>query len=338
MKKALVFLVVLAAVPLSAQTFPTISGLSPVQDSYTGGRTVSIRGTGFVPGTRVFFGNTEATVQAIAADEILVRTPAHRLGSTDVVVSRPDGLGVMSPGAFSYVTGLQNDIVLLPLLMNDVPGANGSRWSTRFLIANRSSSSFAISPHNLVIPPRATMENPPVLTPSGGDPNPAELIYVRRHIEDVLTLHLSGQDHSRQNETWGVEIPVVHEREYRVDDLSLVDIPTSNRFRVALRVYTVNFDAYSYRLRIFPRDDYTNALVDTTLETFATNPTDVPRRNPAIFQVLDLVSTFPQLAGHETVRVLLEPVIPAGGTVPLYWAFASVAHFDTQHLTLITPE
>jgi hypothetical protein len=61
---------------------------------------------------------------------------------------------------------------------------------------------------------------------------------------------------------------------------------------------------------------------------------------PAIYQNYDLVLSYPILASYERVRVEVEPVglLPLTGRVPLFWAFASVAHKETQHVTVISPQ
>ena len=71
---------------------PVISSVSPAQGSSTGGDTVTISGSGFVPGAKVTFGGIAASAATvISSTQISVVTPASTPGSADVIVTNPDG-------------------------------------------------------------------------------------------------------------------------------------------------------------------------------------------------------------------------------------------------------
>ncbi|MFJ1270224.1 beta strand repeat-containing protein, partial [Legionella lytica] len=82
---------------------PVLSSINPTSGSVTGGTTVTITGTGFIPGTTVSFGGVAATdVQVINPTTLTTVTPAHAAGAVDVVVN--NGVGsTTSTGAYTYV-------------------------------------------------------------------------------------------------------------------------------------------------------------------------------------------------------------------------------------------
>jgi len=193
------------------------------------------------------------------------------------------------------------------------------------------------------------------------NPNAGTFLYISNTGIGKVTFGLRVQDTSRQSSTWGTSVPVVREKDIYTGKLQLLNIPVNANFRAALRVY--DFDTTSpnprlVRLRIYdmcgigPFDNTVpfpctpaTPLVDTTLSLVPAGPNasfSMPT-NPATTMIGDLVSNFPQLAalpprpGEETgiprVRIDIDPITPS----LRFWAFASVTHNVTQHVTVITP-
>ncbi len=82
---------------------PTLSSLTPSTGSSQGGLSVTLRGTGFVPGTTVRFGGVEAiSVSVASGGSLTATTPAHAPGRVDVEVLNPDGGRATLAGAFLY--------------------------------------------------------------------------------------------------------------------------------------------------------------------------------------------------------------------------------------------
>ena len=96
---------------------PTVTSVSPTSGPVSGGTDVTVTGTDFLPGARVFFGpsdgssNLSADLPAIptewlSATSLLVTSPPGVVGATNVVVVNPDSqYGVLASGAaghFSY--------------------------------------------------------------------------------------------------------------------------------------------------------------------------------------------------------------------------------------------
>ena len=82
---------------------PTIAGIEPNQGHTDGGELVTITGSNFDPGVRVYFGDAPATVSEEGPEKLVVKTPAHDPGPVDVRVVNPDGTQAVAPGAFLYV-------------------------------------------------------------------------------------------------------------------------------------------------------------------------------------------------------------------------------------------
>jgi hypothetical protein len=141
---------------------------------------------------------------------------------------------------------------------------------------------------------------------------------------------------------WGTAVPIVRERDVYSGRLTLQNLPTTENFRVALRVY--DFDAPAdrrVRLRVFP-GIRNNALVDVELTLtsppFDGNPArrEYPRR-PGTVMIGDLLTAYPQLQGItplQGMRIEIEPLTPG----LRFWAFGSATHNTTQDVTLSLPD
>lgn len=85
-------------------TSPTITGISPVTGSITGGTSITITGTGFVPGATVTIGGIGANNVAVngTGTSITATTAAHAAGAVSVVVTNPDGKSATLSNAYAY--------------------------------------------------------------------------------------------------------------------------------------------------------------------------------------------------------------------------------------------
>jgi hypothetical protein len=69
-----------------------VTGISPASGSSTGGDTVIITGTGFIPGyTRVYFGSSAAAVATVDSGTQLTATSPPGSGTVDITVMTPAG-------------------------------------------------------------------------------------------------------------------------------------------------------------------------------------------------------------------------------------------------------
>jgi len=248
--------------------------------------------------------------------------------------------------------------VLLPIAGTGiVPGAFGSQWTNDFWIFNNSSDKAVIfaDTTNCQLAPSGspcilTWSVPPNSQSHGdfqgglpGDP-PGLLLYIAKANAASATLNLRVQDVSRQAQTWGTQLPVVREQEFRVDRIEMVNVPLDERFRQTLRIYDPDAHEHvSFRVRIF---DTTSAargvdqsggimLVDAVLDA---QPGRTYRANfprvPSVAQLSNFVQGFPELRTADRVRIEVEPVTQG----IRFWAFVSITNDETQHVTTITPQ
>lgn len=254
---------------------------------------------------------------------------------------RRDGIHVVLLSmffAFVFSPSIQaqtstDEKVLIPVWYGTyMPGANGSVWVFNLTIRNDGStftrvggwSSCAIcvdqgKPHTTF-----------TLDCCSGPPGLGEFVYVQRPGNELVSFNARIQDISRQSQTWGTEIPIVREGEWRQGHIALLDVPLSDEFRQALRVYAYDQEGLGVSARIY--DLETDTLLSSrhlTLSSDVWNPADIAPQS----QLTDLRQAF-ELTTHDPVRIELEPEDPTA----LFWAFVSVTNNETQHVTLVTPQ
>jgi hypothetical protein len=82
---------------------PAVSGVSPGSGPTAGGTTVTITGTGFLPGAAVYVGGQSATnVNIVNATTITAVTPPGAAGTTSITVTNRDSQSGTLAGAFKY--------------------------------------------------------------------------------------------------------------------------------------------------------------------------------------------------------------------------------------------
>lgn len=259
--------------------------------------------------------------------------------------------------------------VLIPVLLGEpVAGAFGSQWTTDLVIRNesdeyvwiiQSAPSGCVASCQPTAPPHTLLRQSLVVTQN---PNPlGNFLYIGRPGQGKVSLGLRVQDVSRQASTWGTAVPIVQEKDVFTGKLQLLNVPINGNFRAAIRVYdfdTSTSNPTAVRMRVYemcgvgPFDNTVAfpcnpapPLVDTVipLQPSGQNASLTYPSYPGVAFVADLTSAYPPLAqlaprpsdptGIARVRIDLDPVTPG----LRIWAFASVTHNETQHVTVITP-
>jgi hypothetical protein len=108
----------------------TITGVSPTAGVTSGGTWVTIRGSGFNPGSTATIGGVQVGPFTHA---LVFRAPAHTAGPVDIVVTNPNGTSATSVGGYTYVLSESLD------LNGNWEGFSGEHWEfpLRFTIENR---------------------------------------------------------------------------------------------------------------------------------------------------------------------------------------------------------
>jgi hypothetical protein len=86
---------------------PTLTSLKPNSGLTAGGTTVTITGTGFLPGAKVIFGGVAGSDIVIDGNgkNIAVTTPPHAAGLVDIEVINTNAQKGILPGGFTYQDG-----------------------------------------------------------------------------------------------------------------------------------------------------------------------------------------------------------------------------------------
>ena len=166
--------------------------------------------------------------------------------------------------------------ILLPLSFAETPGAFGSRWKTEITAVIDSDTMIELEPDRFCTPwspcPTIPLRRPfdLALALTEIQPSlPTQFLYVRAADEPKLALNLRVRDLARTAETWGTEVKIVRENEWRTTPITLAPLPVDPLFRLTLRVY--DFDARAgnrVAVRIYA-DDETSPRA-TLIKTFAT--------------------------------------------------------------------
>ncbi len=231
--------------------------------------------------------------------------------------------------------------VLLPVVMRNMPGLNGSIWETD-ITALIESDSFDLFPRACVrtqcfvqVPVRRPFR-PSDYGVAGPSAKPATFLYSHAEQSDRVKYNLRVRDLTRTSETWGTEVPAVREEEFRTTPILLMPLPVDPLFRTTVRIY--DFDAREgAQVTIHVYADQEAEPRATLVRTFTTWPEKVTTASLPVYPgyiQLDLGEAGAALAGAETAWIRIEP-----RTEGLkFWAFASVTNNPTGHVTTVTPQ
>ncbi|MEA2239412.1 MAG: hypothetical protein QOC81_4136 [Thermoanaerobaculia bacterium] len=213
--------------------------------------------------------------------------------------------------------------VLVPVNVNNVPGAFGSLWATELWYRNNSTLPVVVLP--LAISDYVPTSGRTILLPTGYSPAyaPGQILFISRDGSDAVQFDLRLFNRSDPHAKFGTKLPVVREREF-VDAVSLINVPTAADFRIALRIYALPDDSFvgeTVLVQILSNDE--RLLVSTEM------PFNGASRYTA---VLSLAETYPQIRQAERVRVLVTST--SGRKI---WAFVGVTSNTTQDVSIVTP-
>jgi hypothetical protein len=110
--------------PASLLPAPMVTSLNPSVGPAAGGTLVQLGGSGFAPGSRVFFGATEAgTPSVVDGSRLTALVPAGLAGPVDVTILNPDGKSGTLPSAFAYYPASVAGAPPLPLRVTPATGS-----------------------------------------------------------------------------------------------------------------------------------------------------------------------------------------------------------------------
>lgn len=229
----------------------------------------------------------------------------------------------------------EEERLLLPVYAELTHGAHGSLWISEFWVYNGSNERLYVRPvevfHWEGQAPNTAI-NPP-MRPSPEGSHPGHFIIVKRHQLPYVAFNLRVWDMSRKEQTWGTELLVVPEREFRSDRIVLLNLPAGNRFRRTLRIYQ-GLPPYGgggdVRIRAVGME--TNEVVwEQQVRLVAEHEGTIATIYRPAYAEIPVNSQF---RGSEPIRIEVEPL----GSWMKIWAFVSVTNNETQHFTTITPQ
>ena len=249
----------------------------------------------------------------------------------DETFTIPAGLVYFDPGAPFDPSLFER--VLFPVFFKS-DGAHGSRWRSEAVISNP--NSWPVYNLNALDPLVCTGPCVDRLAPKSrtevsgqGFPQGVALLVPRGEADD-LAFSLRIRDISRDEESYGVEVPVVRERDMvRNDDVRLLDVPLDPRFRTKVRIYAFPDPA--------PDGSSLNALYTAV---------HVQRQTPEA-KSYPMASGCPRCAHIPYYREVDLAPGAAGERADVYirasegalvWAFASVTNNTTQQVTIVAPD
>lgn len=214
--------------------------------------------------------------------------------------------------------------VLLPVTIEEAAGALGSRWTSELWVHSNTDAGVVIQPLRLsdFLPIRKESLRLPIFYRDAGAP--AQFLFVTRELLPLVHFNLRVRDLSRQSETWGTEIPVVRDEEFRSGPMFLLPLPGGDAFRSMLRVYGFDGAEGLVRVRVIAIAG-DRVIMSTVLSLQASSSPYLPTYAQ---------TSLPQGAAGESVRIDVEPVTE-GFKI---WTFVSITHNETQHVTTLTPQ
>ena len=333
-------LLVLSIAGSSALAAPTITSVTPNSGPIAGGTRVIIKGSGFsknclfclpqLPAPSVNFGSLSATeVKFIDSTMVEAVTPQSFPLTVSVSVTNLDGTGsAEAPNAFTFVGDINEEFepLLLPIFTRPVFGAFGSEFRTFarvMAINNPNIRLYGVDRRCLQVFQPLDPAVPVVVTEDIAlSPDCAfgtgRILWTHKGDGALLAMNLRVADVSREATSHGTEIPVIRANEFSTEGfVALLGIPTDPRFRITLRIYSL--DRTDQPVRILGILGLQSFIRDVQLST----PADV--FDPAFTVVSDL---------PPATRLIVAS--PAPGT--RIWAFITVTNNVTQQITTITPQ
>jgi len=327
-------LFVLSIGATTAVAAPTITSVTPNSGPIAGGTRVTIKGTGFsnvcifcipqLPRPSVSFGSLLATeVKFIDSTTLEAVTPRSLPLTVTVSVTNEDGSGFAEKqNAFTFLGDINDafEPMLFPIFTRPVFGAFGSEFRTFARVMSIGEPFIALYGLDQrclqVFPPldptAPTAVSDDIALPADCAVKTGRIFWTRKGDGASLALNLRVADVSREATSHGTEIPVVRANEFSTDGVGLLGIPTDPRFRITLRIYSL--DRTDQPVRLVGISFVRDVRLSTPADIF----------EPAYAEVSDLPRT--------ATRLL---VISPGTRI---WAFITVTNNDTQQITTITPQ
>lgn len=287
----------------------------------------------------VKFNGVEGSVIRHLENEVTVRPPQlGATGTVDVEIQAwkwtarlEDAIRIANP-----TLPLDSSLferILIPVVYNG-PGAQGSQWRTDVVMHNHSEAYIPMlwTPQQLIgcVPGYCDAPMAPGETRDLGIDNApgGYLMHVARGQQDDLAINILFRDLTRQSTALGAEMPVIRESEFLTGRSAILNVPTEQKYRIALRGYA--FYRGTIRFSVYNMDG--TPLMEHGILTLEGGDEVTPYHDV----IGDLMDRYSVLGGMGPFRIVFEGLDSIGDD--RYWVFASITNNETQHVTLITPQ
>ncbi len=347
MKNAILLLAAFALAPLATAQTASISSVTPASGLTTGLTYVHLHGQNLQTLTLgcpppacvalVTFGDQPGAIVDSSFSELVVIAPPHAAGVVDIHVHLPGADDFSVAQGYRYQDPAADDMIrlLVPVAIS-ANGVFGTSWHTDFLVSNANTDPVTLGGAStppggraVTVPAFATVTVP--LYPPAG--NTGAFVYLPKRLAENVTESLRVHDTTRDSDSWGADIPVVPETQFK-RVVVLPGVPSDSRYRTLLRLYSYSRDT---TVRIDVRDDDNGALLLTreaaVVSGLPLSGSDKPSA-PAYAQMALDPLTAPLAGAHPRLRVVVTSTDDAAD--PL-WAFISVTNNTTQQVTTVTP-
>lgn len=362
--RTLAAVLLLSLATLSSSAAPTVTSIEP-DTGYTYKQTlITIRGTDFSESdfdcrgdnapfcpASVFFGPSgmQGTVVEVTPTTIKVLVAPRPHGEAGPVLVKVVRKGEVVFNSFrwdqSKLSEDADDYVryLVPVTTREVPGANGSLWKTEWIVRSGVEGTF-----NAIWPNCAPFANPcfdalvyPGVTEKQGiyprgDGSDGAFVYLPKGAGAAMSLRV--RDLSKNAKSFGAEIPIVRDEDYR-SSMVFLDIPTAANYRSTLRIYGPNQYPHAVDVYVWAEPGW-RLIEEHRVELKGSETGEAFPLYPS-YAELDPLTPAARASG-ESVRVgirsemwwsLISPPPP----YPV-WAFMTVTNNDTQQITVIEPK
>jgi hypothetical protein len=281
-----------------------------------------------LPGT-VKIDGADVRLRGVTESAFTVDAPPHAAGAVDVTVTSEAGSRTARAGLIYFDPARPDPAAFEPILFPvalEGAGAFGAKWLTENLV---------LSPFDGFVTGRFSEPLPCAgctseLTASSlvleNHNQPwGQLLYATRGTLENVTFFSRVRDLSLQAESAGVGVPVVRERDFRAGLLRFPGVPLDARYRVMLRVWTMEDDQLLVTVMV-PSGFPLLLLLETTR---------IPGAAMS-FASIDVTAALRKVTGTAATSVMINHA--GGGTPqPPLWAMLSITNNETQQVTIISP-
>jgi len=228
--------------------------------------------------------------------------------------------------------------LLIPLTASGEPGANGSRWVVETFAQNRTdrgiwftqvtecwlSAEHAcdswLAPGQAAILPLTF--------------RPYHYFYVLDPDSNAISLSAFVRNVGANATPWGTALPIARYEDFREGPVRIRPVPNTGSHRLSVRAYSWPGAVRSLTIELWSPDPETLAPVELLMSRQVSATSSGEQYIGGLYEAHNLLADV-SAPPERPVEIRVVPPSSAASTV--FWAFASVTHNETQHVTVFEP-